>query len=576
MLRVEVAGLPGGAAGAIAIRGPRGFHTFAKHSTRFQVQPGTYRLTVHPVDLPRAHKGVPADSHAYPVKRSIKVRVRPQGGGVGKVLYGTIRSGSVIVMHSAALGVSGSPRSPTAITLPAHLAKRVRHGSILTAAPTRQLPNGLFHRVKSLRKGRATLEPASIWEAFPSLDLEARVPLTRGVPSGASAGASSGLGDVDLTFAAQLTKQLSVGCGGPPQGWSFKPSGSLRSWVDSDLHREFLALPYGRLTLTVQGSVGFKSTIPTGAHCEVTAGGPPLQAVIPVFGVPVPVIGKADLNVAVQADAPITADAQASITVTSGVELDGRHSSPIVEVQRKGSGSVTATAGSVSIGPEFSAGIGGEGLNAHLAVEPQLIGRATRTSCEIDVGVSAGVGLDLLFLHPSYKPISPSTPVYRCPLPDAVYFEGGPGSGPPPSSLGPYTMTPFGRDPQEIGWVNGVSDPAGTLHFPAPLSHQLVGQGWATWSQGYTKDVYVSEDNTASIDLPAGTKAFYLYAEPNLFQDFNVEATTSDGASSGPISVYGESGAHYFGFYTTGARTLSNVVVTAEDRLAIGEFGIAR
>jgi Cutinase len=158
-----------------------------------------------------------------------------------------------------------------------------------------------------------------------------------------------------------------------------------------------------------------------------------------------------------------------------------------------------------------------------------------------------------------------------------VIFDGSPGTGPPPSTLGPYTMSPFGADTQPVGPVSGVAGPTGSLTFPTPLTHLLVEQGWQTWSNGYRGDVYVSDNsNTATVQLPLGTRAFYLYAEPNIFQDFNVSATTSDGTTSGPVTVYGESGAAYFGFYATGGQQLSEITVAADDLVAIGEFGISK
>ena len=58
---------------------------------------------------------------------------------------------------------------------------------------------------------------------------------------------------------------------------------------------------------------------------------------------------------------------------------------------------------------------------------------------------------------------------------------------------------------------------------------------------------------------------------------FDVQATAQDGTTSGPIQVEGESGAQYFGFYSTGASNLASITVTTTDTtgLAVGEFGIA-
>jgi hypothetical protein len=579
-LKVKVVGLPGGEAGDVLVKGPHRFHRSLRHSTGLAGVPaGKYRIVVRPVVLTHAHKRIPVGSRAFAAKRVVKVRVR-QGRRVTAVArYGTIRSSAVLVIGRAPLDVIGARRSPSAIVLGDPLAGRVKRGMILTAEPLPDLPLGLFHRVTRVeaRGSRivAHLEPASIWDAFPALDIEAVTPLG---PSDGDGGARvSDVDDIDLSFAKSLTKGVEASCGGPPTGWSLSPSGSFRASVTSDLHRRYLALPYGKLTLTVKGKVGFSATVPTGAHCGLSVKGPGFQAAVVVFGVPIPVFGSTSFNVDVQADAPVRASATASLKATTGIDFNGTKSKPILELEKSATGSATATAGSVTMGPEFKAGLGADGINAHLSLEPQVAAKATRFSCQIAIGLVAGAGIDVLGFHPSYQPINPQTPVYTCPLPDGVFFDGSPGTGPPPATLGPYTMTRFGPDRQSIGPVVGVADPAGTLVFPQPLEHLQVGEGWATWSHGYQGDVYMSgDDQIAIVDLPSGTRAFYLYAEPNVFADFSVTATAAEGATSGPVTVYGESGAAYFGFYTTGSKTLSRIAVDAEDLVAIGEFGISR
>jgi hypothetical protein len=159
-----------------------------------------------------------------------------------------------------------------------------------------------------------------------------------------------------------------------------------------------------------------------------------------------------------------------------------------------------------------------------------------------------------------------------------IAFDGSPGTAAPPATLGGYTMTPFGPDPQPTGTtVTGVSDPAGTITFSQPLIHSTVGNGWSTWSHGYTGDVYWNTDGSPiTITMPAGTKAFYLYAEPNTFDVFDVQATAQDGTTSGPVPVQGNSGARYFGFSGTGDAEIATITVTTTDTtgIGIGEFGI--
>jgi hypothetical protein len=177
-----------------------------------------------------------------------------------------------------------------------------------------------------------------------------------------------------------------------------------------------------------------------------------------------------------------------------------------------------------------------------------------------------------------------------------IVFDGSPGTGAPPSTLGPYTMMAFGADSQAActydtaattAMTTSVSGPAGTgtIGFDQALNHDHLGalppECWQTWSHGYTGDVYDTLYSTnkaqVTISLPAGTQAFYFYAEPNQFSTFQVTATAQDGTTSGPVSVNGNAGATYLGFYELGGATLSSITVTTSDTsgFAIGEFGIS-
>jgi len=163
-------------------------------------------------------------------------------------------------------------------------------------------------------------------------------------------------------------------------------------------------------------------------------------------------------------------------------------------------------------------------------------------------------------------------------------FDSSPGTGAPPSTLGGYTMTPFGADPQTLDVdVSSVASPLGSsISFSPNLFHTVIDDEWATWSNGYEGDVYSTEDDSATITLPAGTTAFSFYVEPEQFGDFAVTASAlaSDESSLSPssIDVSGDGGAQYFGFYTDGSVTLSSITVSLSyvaDGFAIGEFGIA-
>jgi hypothetical protein len=160
----------------------------------------------------------------------------------------------------------------------------------------------------------------------------------------------------------------------------------------------------------------------------------------------------------------------------------------------------------------------------------------------------------------------------------AITFDGSPGTAAPPGTLGPYTMTPFPADPQPLFTnVSSVAAPTGgSVGFSPSLNHRRIGLGWATWSHGYTGDVYYTNGGTsATMTMPANTVAFYFYAEPNPFGFFDITATAQDGTTSGPIPVDGFAGATYFGFYATGGDTIVSITVGSTVDFAIGEFGIA-
>jgi len=159
----------------------------------------------------------------------------------------------------------------------------------------------------------------------------------------------------------------------------------------------------------------------------------------------------------------------------------------------------------------------------------------------------------------------------------AVVFDGSPGTAAPPATLGPHTMTPFASDARPVlADVSSVPSPlGGSLGFTPALNHRTIGNGWASWSHGYTGDVYYSNGATSvTMTMPAGTKAFYFYAEPNPFAVFDITATTNTGVTSGPIPVDGTGGATYFGFYT-GLNPFETIATINVSSLILAEVGLS-
>jgi putative Ig domain-containing protein len=162
-----------------------------------------------------------------------------------------------------------------------------------------------------------------------------------------------------------------------------------------------------------------------------------------------------------------------------------------------------------------------------------------------------------------------------------IVFDGGPGTSAPPSALGPYAMTPAAADPRPVN--EAVFDtvlPDGAMDFSPSVIHMTTpGGGWASWSNGYSGDVYFDPGTTLTMTLPSGTGACYFYAEPNAFSTFTVQAVAQDGTTSGPVSVNGAGGASYLGFYGTGGAQVKTITVTtdaAAEGFAVGEFGVAK
>lgn len=153
------------------------------------------------------------------------------------------------------------------------------------------------------------------------------------------------------------------------------------------------------------------------------------------------------------------------------------------------------------------------------------------------------------------------------------------GTAAPPATLGSWTMTPFADDTRpNFSTVTSVDTPiGGSLDFSSAVSLREVGAGWATWSHGYTGDVYFTGDSSLTLTLPSQTAAFYLYTQPNSFSTFSFTVTDASGVSS-TTDITGDSGAKGFGFYGTGGSTLASITVSTEPGalgFAVGEFGIA-
>lgn len=176
-----------------------------------------------------------------------------------------------------------------------------------------------------------------------------------------------------------------------------------------------------------------------------------------------------------------------------------------------------------------------------------------------------------------------------------IVFDNSPGTGAPPGALGPYTMTPFGLDglsavnPTSVNVTRNammVDAPTcgGSIMFNPMTDHRRIPTSWNQNWGAYQGDVYWAGPNTMlTINLPAGTRAFYFYASSEQFGMFTVTATAQNGLSSGAIPIVsnpfgvGTPSAQYFGFYTTDNMDLTTIQISSSDArgVAVGQFGIS-
>jgi hypothetical protein len=148
---------------------------------------------------------------------------------------------------------------------------------------------------------------------------------------------------------------------------------------------------------------------------------------------------------------------------------------------------------------------------------------------------------------------------------------------PPMGLFGCSEMTPFPDDTrpttQDVTTIPWPCPTGGDLTFAASMSHRAIGSGWASWSHGYTGDVYFTGGATEiEMALPEGACAFYFYVEPNPFQLHTFKVLVDDWYESEEFEAHGSAGAAYCGIYYPGLSTVK-VTCTSGVDFSVGEFG---
>ena len=520
-----------------------------------------------------------------PTSRVVHVRIIANG------VKAHTRRGVRTVSRSVVRSVIVSAGGTTTTIVPAADAPPV--GGILIVNATATSP-GVMGRVISRKPGSGdtvivVTTPVSFAQAYSSL----QVAFSQSIPVSVQ---SSALGP-----AAHVTNRAAAfrnaGLLGLPITCDSGSGPSFALGADnliSSIRPEFtMNLAARTLHFAVSMDPTFTATLTSGAHVSCSLD----QRRIPHWIIPIP---DTPLEVTISPTADVTVGGQFTYTLginvpaTFGADVQGGHIGLIAHINARASVPSISAGASVSadafagvsaqLGVGGVVGIGGDGgldFSASHTVHTDAsycdtVGGGLRTHLTATVNLffwthTWTLATADLYHHDFYNHCSAA--------PTRVVFDGSPGIGTPPVTLGPYTMAPFVSDPQATATqVSDVAGPTGTVSFAPTLDHELATTpSWSTWSNGYTSDVYGTTGSTITISLPAGTKAFYFYAEPQQFQPFSVEAVTSDGTDSQPITVQGQGGAQYFGFYATGATDLSSLTVTCADPngFAVGEFGIA-
>jgi PEP-CTERM motif-containing protein len=95
-----------------------------------------------------------------------------------------------------------------------------------------------------------------------------------------------------------------------------------------------------------------------------------------------------------------------------------------------------------------------------------------------------------------------------------------------------------------------------------------IGDGWGTWSGGYTGQVLWANATLVNFGLGSAVTGFGMFVEPDEHDVFDITLTTSGGGTI-TESVNGDGGAAFFGW--TGAGVTSFTLSSADD-FAAGDF----
>lgn len=153
------------------------------------------------------------------------------------------------------------------------------------------------------------------------------------------------------------------------------------------------------------------------------------------------------------------------------------------------------------------------------------------------------------------------------------------GTGAPPTAVAGVPINPFPfRADIFAETMNVLDEFEREYRFNSSHSVRQVGFGWATWSHGYTGNVYYTNGATSiRITYPRGIKTAYLYVQPNPFGmwPFTIKASDGNQTITELGEVEGSAGASGWLFTTTLDSDIIFVEISSDVDFAVGEFGVS-
>jgi len=447
-LAIRVAGLPRKDRASAVLIGPTGAppgsrirRTITRVGTVkiHKLTPGLYRLRVRKVKIRHRTGTIRRGAVAVPVKSNLRVRVKNHRTRAVTVRYGTIVNPGVRGVAGHIVKVFGNPQSPSAVKLDRRV--QVHSGSILSAAPSGQLPQGLLAHVIAVRRTRGgslvRLRPAGIYEVAPNMDFSVPVALDTAAQSSAGLVCKTGGGPGVRPYVRISDAWVSG-------GWTTTRVAfwDVKTGANADLHFRTAA----GVEIKVDGSLSCSLPLPSVAFQGMA--GP-----IPVYGAIKPG-AKADVS----GGATMTAEGSTNVTLGAGIGGVPPSAQPHFSFDSpdfKFNSQLFASA-SASLNLDAELGIGvANAANLHVALGNSLAFTATPGNCSWDLNLgtfSAGGQLGPLSIS------TPSTPpLYHRNL--WHHSCGTPAPPPPPPPAPPATPSiplPFARASMSWGTESDI------------------------------------------------------------------------------------------------------------------------